>query len=254
MRVIALVSQKGGVGKTTTTLNLGAALGRCSRKVLLLDLDPQGNLTEGGGVEPDAINRSIYDVLVGDTRLCDVTVKVSDTVDIVPSHIDLAGAEAELLHVPGKDLRLKAALKTARGYDYILIDCPPSLGQLTLNALAAASEVIIPVQAEFYALKGLKKLMTTIDLVHQWSNKKLKITGVLATRYDARRNLNREVVEQLREHFGKKLLNTVIRENIALAEAPTSGRDIYSYRAGSYGAEDYAALCSELILQEVSDD
>lgn len=250
MRVVAFVNQKGGVGKTTSVSCLGAALSRRARKVLLVDLDPQGNLTEGFGIETDDLAASVYDVIVGGTPMNDIIVSVADNLDLAPANIDLSGAETELLQLPGKDLRLKKALDDLQSYDYILIDCPPSLGQLTLNALTAAKEVIIPVQAEYFALKGLQKLIRTVDMVQEWSNKNLAITGIVATRYDGRRNLNRSVVEQLREHFGEELFLSMIRENVALAEAPTTGSDIFEYRMGSHGAQDYQALCDRVIQQE----
>lgn len=254
MRIIVLVNQKGGVAKTTTVANIGAALARRGRKVLLVDLDPQANLSEGYGIVTDQLEKSIYDVLIGEIPLKSVVVNLREGLDLAVSDINLSGAEAELLQLPGKDLRLKKALKSAKGYDYILIDSPPSLGQLTLNALAAAKEVIIPLQAEYYALKGLKKLLSTIDMVQKWTNKGLHITGVLVTKYNHRKNLNRDVLETLTAHSGQKIFNSLIRDNVSLAEAPSTGQDIFEYKGNSSGAADYAALCEEIIEQEVMHD
>lgn len=250
MRIVAFVNQKGGVGKSTSVSCLGAALSRRSRRVLLVDLDPQGNLTEGFGIETDDVTESVYDVIIGGKPINSVIINVAEHLDLAPANIDLSGAETELLQLPGKDFRLKKALDALNGYDYILIDCPPSLGQLTLNALSAAKEVIIPVQTEYFALKGLQKLIRTVGMVQEWSNKNLAIAGILATRYDGRRNLNRSVVEQLRQHFGEELFLPMIRENVALAEAPTTGSDIFEYKLGSHGAQDYQALCDRVIQQE----
>ncbi len=250
MRIITVVNQKGGVGKTTSVINVGAGIARKDRNVLLIDLDPQANLSEGCGTKTDELKISIYDVLLGESNIKDAIVTLAEGLDLVPASIDLCGAESELLQLPGKDLRLKMALSGINGYDYVLIDCPPSLGQLTLNALSAAKEIFIPVQCEYYSLKGIKKLLNTVELVKKWSNRELEITGVIATRYDARRNLNREVIEQLRNHFREKLFSTLIRENISLAEAPTIGKTIFDYKLGCKGSEDYMALCAEIIEME----
>lgn len=250
MRIVALVNQKGGCAKTTSAINIAAGLSQ-NRKVLLTDLDPQGNLTEGFGIDPDSLGNSIYDVIVGGARIADVRLNLKPGLDILPANIDLSGAEAELLQLPGKDYRLKKALSDDDlSYDYIIIDCPPSLGQLTLNALSAATEIYIPVQCEFFALKGLAKLMNTVEMVKKWSNSGVDITGVICTRYDNRKNLSREVVAQLRKHFGALVFNTLIRDNISLAEAPSVGKEIYSYKTGSKGANDYMALCAEIIARE----
>lgn len=246
MRVVAFLNQKGGVGKTTSTCNIGAGLALLGHRVLLVDLDPQANLTEGLGIDTGEIQVSVYDVLINATKAEDVIVSVKVGLDLMPSCIDLAGAEAELISLQGRESRLKAALTTVRGYDFILIDAPPSLGQLALNAMYAASEIIIPLQTEFYALKGVAKLLDTVDEVRKWGNKKLVISGVLGTCYDARKNLNKEVLSQMREHFGNKVFRTLIRDNVALAEAPAAGLDIFSYDQSCRGADDYAALCLEI--------
>lgn len=251
MRRIAFVNQKGGVGKTTTVQNVGAGLARIGRRVLIIDLDPQANLTEGYGVNPDEIEKSVYNLLMGTDTLGNISVKVSDNLDIVPACIDLAGAEVELLSLPGKEHRLRKALEPVTGYDYILIDCPPSLGQLTLNGLTAVQEVIIPIQSQFYAFKALRKLMETVEMVKQWSNPDLEISGIVATLYDARKSLSKDVVAQLQEYFGNKLFKTLIRDNTKLAETPAAGTDVFSYASNSMGAWDYRALCEEIAAQEV---
>ncbi len=249
-RIIALVNQKGGVGKSTSVQNIGAGLALAGRKVLMIDLDPQGNLTEGWGIEPETVEASTFDVLIEERPLRQIVVTVGEGLDLAPANMHLAGAEVLLPQIgEGKDLRLKAALGKVRGYDYVLIDCPPSLGQLTLSALYAAREVFIPLQAEYYALRGIKKLVQTVDLVRE-QHGRLEITGIIATRVDARKTLNRGVIDQVREHFGATVFSTVIRDNVALAEAPVSGQDIFSSRPGSYGAEDYRALCAEIIQME----
>jgi chromosome partitioning protein len=252
VRVIALVNQKGGVGKTTSTANIGAGLALLGRKVLLVDLDPQANLTEGLGVDPGEIQVSIYDVLINGHNAKEVIVSIKEGLDLLPSCIDLAGAEAELISLQGRESRLKVALATVRGYDYALIDAPPSLGQLTLNAMYAAREIFIPLQTEFYALKGVAKLLNTVGEVQKWGNKKLVITGVIGTCYDNRKNLNKEVVSQLRDHFGDRVFKTLIRDNVALAEAPAASMDIFAYDKSSRGAEDYAALCQEITAMEAT--
>jgi len=250
MRVIALVNQKGGVAKTTSTANIGAGLTLLGRRVLLIDLDPQANLTEGLGVDAGERQLSVYDVLINATKAQDVIVSVKDGLDLLPSCIDLAGAESELISMQGRESRLKAALATVQGYEYILIDAPPSLGQLALNAMYAAQEIFIPLQAEFYSLKGVAKLLDTISEVQKWGNEKLAISGVIGTFYDARKNLNKEVVAKMREHFGVKVFPTLIRDNVTLAEAPAAGSDIFSYDKSSRGAADYAALCLDIIAME----
>lgn len=253
MRVIAIVNQKGGVAKTTSALNIGAGLARAGKKVLLIDLDPQGNLTEGCGVNPDRLDITTYSVVMESLSPRETLTPVIENLDLVPTNRALAAAEVELANIKGQDdknLRLQVGLKKIRGYDYILVDCPPSLGQLTINALAAAGEVFIPVQPEYYALRGLKSLLDTVEAVREHHNKKLKITGVFVTRFDGRKNLNQGVLDQLQEHFGNRLFATRIRENIALAEAPAAGMTIFDFRGFSHGAEDYRALVVEILAQE----
>ena len=247
MRVIALANQKGGCAKTTSTSNIGAGLALLGHRVLLIDLDPQANLTEGLGVDSGKLQMSVYDLLINANRTNEVIINVKDGLDLMPSCIDLAGAEAELINLQGRESRLRAALATVRGYDYVLIDSPPSLGQLALNGMYAASEIIIPVQTEFYALAGVAKLIDTVAEVQKWGNPGLVVSGVVGTCYDARKNLSKEVVSQMREHFGDKVYRTLIRDNVALAEAPAAGLDIFAYDKSCRGAKDYAALCLEII-------
>ncbi|ANA41753.1 hypothetical protein A2G06_16560 (plasmid) [Geobacter anodireducens] len=250
MRRIAFVNQKGGVGKTTTVQNVGAGLARLGRRVLIIDLDPQANLTEGYGVNPDEIDKSVYNLLMGTDGLSAVSVQLNENLSLAPACIDLAGAEVELLSLPGKEHRLRKALESVVDYDYILVDCPPSLGQLTLNGLTAAQEVIIPIQSQFYAFKALRKLIETVDMVKQWSNSELVISGIVATLYDARKSLSKDVVAQLQEYFGEKLFKTLIRDNTKLAETPAAGSDVFTYAPNSMGSWDYKALCDEIAQME----
>lgn len=250
MRIIALVNQKGGVGKTTCVANIGAGLALLGRKVLLVDLDPQSNLSEGLGVDVSEIDSSIYDVLIAGHSIKDIIIHIKDNLDLLPSCIDLAGAEAELISMQGREFRLKEALSHVEEYDYIIIDAPPSLGQLTLNTMYAAHEIFIPIQTEYYALKGVAKLLSTVAEVQKWGNRTLSITGVIGTCYDGRKNLNKEVVGQFIEQFPSQVFKTLIRDSVALAEAPAAGADIYAYDSTSRGAKDYTALCSEIIAME----
>jgi len=252
MRIITITNQKGGVGKTTSALNIGAGLARAGKKVLLIDLDPQGNLTEGCGVDPDTLDASAYEVLVEGLPVRQAIRAVGTGLDLLPSNRNLAGAEVELVNEADKNLRLREALAKVRGYDYAIIDCPPSLGQLTVNALSAAGEVMIPVQPEYYALRGLRSLLDTVEAVRDHNNKRLRITGVFATRYDSRKNLNQGVLDQLRQHFGDRLFRTLVRDNIALAEAPAAGLDIFEFRGSSHGASDYQDLVNEILEQEAN--
>ncbi len=250
MRTIALTNQKGGTGKTTTAANLSAALGERKRRVLLVDLDPQSHLTAHLGVDPDG--RGVYDVLMAGAPPADVLREdVCPGVDLLPSGLELAAAEVELAQEVGRELVLRKALAALpREYDYLLVDCSPSLGLLTVNALAAAGEVFIPVQAEWLALRALGQLLETLAVVRDRLNPELEITGVIVCMFKARRVLCGEVVEALREHFGRRVFRTVIRENIRLAEAPSRGVPITIYDTGSRGAEDYRALAREVTAQE----
>ena len=250
MRIISLVNQKGGVGKTTTTNNLGASLVKAGKRVLLIDLDPQANLSYSLGVRGGDY-KSVYDVLRGTAKLKDIILTHKNGVDIAPSHINLSGVELELASQVGREQILKDALKgVADNYDYVLIDCAPSLGIITLNALVASKEVFIPVQTEVLALQGMSKLLSTIKLVRERLNPELEVTGVIGTMYDSRKKLSEEVIANLEEHFSGKLFKTLIRSNVSLAESPSSGVDIISYKADSYGAKDYQALAEEVIKQE----
>ncbi|MCD6351270.1 MAG: ParA family protein [Armatimonadetes bacterium] len=250
MRIIALANQKGGTGKTTTAVNLGAALAERKRHVLLMDLDPQSHLTAHLGLE--ATGQGLYDVFLGGASMTDVIRReVSPRLDVVPGGLELAAAEVEVAGEVGREVLLRKAIATvADEYDYILMDCSPSLGLLTVNALTAAREVFIPVQAEWLALRALGQLLETVQVVQERLNPELEITGVIVCMYKARRVLCGQVVEALKEHFGRRVFKTVIRENIRLAEAPSHGVPIITYDPRSRGAEDYRALAREVLAQE----
>ncbi|MBK9942940.1 MAG: ParA family protein [Kouleothrix sp.] len=245
--VIALAMQKGGVGKTTTALSLGAALAELGRRVLLIDLDPQANLTQGLGVDPSTLEYSVYEVLLNPEQGSTfATLATSAGVDLVPSSLALAGAELELAGRVGRELLLRKALRASREqYDYVLIDPPPSLGLFSLNALAAADRVLVPLQLHAYALKAMPQLETTIDLVKE-INPRLVIGGIICTLADRRTNLSQEIERQVRQRYGSLVFETVIPVNVKLAEAPTHGRPINRYAPSSVGAQAYAALASEL--------
>ena len=249
-RIIAIVNHKGGVGKTTTTINLGTALAKLKKKVLLIDMDPGAHATYGLGILAHRRERTVYDLMRGRAPLDEIKVEIAldqEHLDLVPASIDLAEAEVQLSGLPGREFLLKEALNEVCSYDYIFIDCPPSLAVLTLNAMVAAKEVFIPLQTEYLAMQGLGKLLETVKIVKHRLNRDLKITGVLATRYDKRKILNREVVNRIKEHFGDKVFDVQIRENISLAESPSHGLTIFEYFPGSYGAEDYMALAKEVL-------
>lgn len=244
MRTIAFVNQKGGVGKTTTVHNVGAALARTGRRVLLVDLDAQGSLTASCGLEPEEIAKSLYDMLDGKAKAGDITQAVQG-IDLLPAGQSLAQADLAFAGRIGRENMLRKALAGVSGYDYILFDCPPNLGLVTVNALVAAGEIVIPVQAEFHALRGLELLQSTVAMVRDL-NPSLRVLGIAVTFFDKRKALNRDVFNELRRAFPDILFETKIRDGVALAEAPSHGKDIAAYRPDSFGAEDYAGLAQEI--------
>ena len=252
VKVIAIANQKGGVGKTTTAVNLAACLAARERKVLLIDSDPQGNATSGFGFDKRDIKQCVYDVLIDDVPMQDVIKHTAyNGLDIVPATIQLAGAEIELVSLMNREGRLKNALERVKhNYDYVIIDCPPSLGLLTINGLTAASSVMIPIQCEFYALEGVTMLMNTIQLVQRNLNPALKLEGVLMTMYDSRTNLSQEVVEEVQKYFKTKMYQTIIPRNVRLSEAPSHGQPVIDYDSKSKGAQVYLELADEVIDDE----
>ena len=248
-RIIAIANQKGGVGKTTTSVNLSACLAYLGKKVLLVDIDPQGNASSGVGVNKGDVNQCIYDVLIDDVNVVETIQETKvENLHIVPATISLAGAEIELVSTISREVRLKRALlEVKEKYDYILIDCPPSLGLLTINSLTASDAIIIPVQCEFYALEGLSQLLSTIRLVQKHLNKNLEIDGVLLTMFDARTNLGIQVIEEVKKYFQEKVYKTIIPRNVRLSEAPSHGEPIIIYDPKSRGAEVYLDLAKEVI-------
>ncbi len=252
MKIVAIANQKGGVGKTTTAVNLSACLAEQGKRVLLVDVDPQGNSTSGLGIKKEGEEKSIYDVLINEVPVDEATRDtLIDTLKLVPAHISLAGAEVELVNMLAREQILKRALHaTKQTYDYVFMDCPPSLGLLTLNALTAADTLLVPIQCEFYALEGLSLLMNTVKLVRKSLNPELDVEGVVLTMFDSRTNLSMQVVEEVKKFFKNKVYDTIIPRSVRLGEAPSFGLPISRYAPASAGAIAYVALATEMIQKE----
>ncbi len=252
VKVIAIANQKGGVGKTTTSVNLSACIAELGKKVLLIDIDPQGNATSGFGFNKSEMQRCVYDALVNDIPIQSLAVQTQiENLKLLPATIQLAGAEIELVSIMSRETKLKRALDRVKyDYDYILIDCPPSLGLLTINSLTAANSVLVPIQCEFYALEGLSQLMKTVSLVQKNLNPILTLEGVVLTMFDARTNLSIQVVDEVKNHFRQKVYQTIIPRNVRLSEAPSHGQPVIIYDPKSKGAEVYFELAREVIGDE----
>lgn len=248
-RIIAIANQKGGVGKTTTAINLSASLASLGQKVLSLDLDPQGNMTSGLGVDKDEVENSVYDLIIGNIGIEEcICVNAIENLDVLPSNIDLSAAEIELIGVDNKEFIIRNEIEKVKDrYDYIIIDCPPALSMLTINAMTTADSVLVPIQCEYYALEGLSQLIHTIELVQERLNPSLEIEGVVFTMYDARTNLSLQVVENVKDNLDQNIYKTIIPRNIRLAEAPSYGMPINLYDPKSTGAESYMMLAKEVI-------
>ncbi|MEG0391362.1 MAG: AAA family ATPase [Anaerovoracaceae bacterium] len=255
-KIIAIFNQKGGVGKTTTNINLAASLALKGKRVLVLDIDPQGNTTSGLGIVKKELKYSIYDLLMGEGVTTKETILHTGTqgLDIIPASVELAGAEVELVRMDERESRLKNALASVKeDYDYIFIDCPPSLGLLTINSLTAVDSVLIPIQCEFYALEGVSQLMTTIDIIKKNLNPNIEIQGVILSMFDGRTNLSIQVVEEVKKYFREKVYTTVIPRNVRLAEAPSYGMPIFEYDPRSTGAEAYNEFAEEFLSLEAEE-
>ena len=251
-RIIAIANQKGGVGKTTTAINLSACLAEKGKKVLAIDMDPQGNMTSGLGVDKDSVEKTVYDLIIGEAQIEEIICKeVLENLDVLPTNIDLSAAEIELIGIENKEYIIKNEVeKVKENYDFIIIDCPPSLSMLTINAMTTADSVLVPIQCEYYALEGLSQLIHTIELVKERLNSNLEIEGVVFTMYDARTNLSLQVVENVKDNLNQNIYKTIIPRNIRLAEAPSYGMPINQYDPKSSGAESYRLLADEVIEKE----
>ena len=254
-KIVSIANQKGGVGKTTTSINLSTILAKKGRKVLMIDADPQGNASSGVGIDRDEIELSVYDILINDNTLEEVVKKTNiKNLDICPSNINLAGAEVELVSMMSREHRLKEKLDIIKNdYDYIIIDCPPSLGLITLNAFTASDSVLIPVQCEYYALEGLGQLLNTISLVKKHLNKDIEVEGALLTMYDIRTNLSNQVVKEVKKYFNDKVYKNVIPRNVKLSEAPSYGMPISIYDPRSKGAKSYEKIVKEFLKNNESE-
>ncbi|MBQ4284481.1 MAG: ParA family protein [Lachnospira sp.] len=252
-RIIAIANQKGGVGKTTTAINLSACLAEAGQKVLVIDIDPQGNTTSGLGVVKDEVEQTVYQVLIKETDIKNAIIEeIYDKLDIIPSNVNLAGAEIDLIDVDEREYILKKAIAEVReDYDFVILDCPPSLSMLTVNAMTAADTVLVPIQCEYYALEGLTQLIHTINLVKKKLNPSLELEGVVFTMYDSRTNLSLQVVENVKDNLKQNIYKTIIPRNIRLAEAPSHGLPINIYDTKSTGAESYRLLAEEVINRDI---
>lgn len=251
-RIVAIANQKGGVGKTTTAINLAAALAESGQKVLAVDFDPQGNMSSGLGIEKQVLKQTVYEMLIDEAEYDEVVMKTeTENLSILPSNVNLAGAEIELLEVENRETTLKRCLAPVRNqYDFIIIDCPPSLSLLTINALTASDTVLVPIQCEYYALEGLSQMMKTIKLVKKKLNSNLQMEGVVFTMYDARNKLSQQVVDSVKEALSERIYNTIIPRNVRLAEAPSYGMPVTEYDSKSTGAESYRLLAAEVLTRE----